>query len=229
MTQLNPPVRLDELIDGIKKAHHEPLEQLSGAVIVADAIGDIADHLIGYFVDQARRSGASWSDIGRSMGVTKQAAQKRFVPKPSEAAMDPNAGFGKFTDDARAVVVEAQNAARTAHNGHIVPAHLVLGLVTVAEPSVVHVLQAQGADVDAVRTAALTALPAAVDPAPELVPFDGAAKKVLELTFRSALRLGDDEVASRHILLAALEEEAGDGVLSGLGVGAEATERAFTR
>jgi hypothetical protein len=37
--------------------------------------------LIGHFVDQARRSGASWTEIGKSMGVTKQAAQKRFVPK----------------------------------------------------------------------------------------------------------------------------------------------------
>lgn len=48
------------------------------AMIAADALGDIADHLIGHFVDQARRSGASWTDIGKAMGVTKQAAQKRF-------------------------------------------------------------------------------------------------------------------------------------------------------
>src|SRR5215212_477224 len=136
------PVRLDDLIDAITKVHSDALDQLTDAVLAADHLGDVADHLIGHFVDQARRSGASWSDIGRSMGVTKQAAQKRFVPKPSEAARDPNAGFGKFTDDARAVVVEAQNAARTAHNGQIVPAHLVLGLATVAEPSVVEALRA---------------------------------------------------------------------------------------
>ena len=58
-----------------------PLDQLSDAVLAADHLGEVADHLIGHFVDQARRSGASWTDIGRSMGVTKQAAQKRFVPK----------------------------------------------------------------------------------------------------------------------------------------------------
>ena len=61
--------------------HTEPLEQLTDAVLAAESLGEIADHLIGHFVDQARRSGASWTDIGKCMGVTKQAAQKRFVPK----------------------------------------------------------------------------------------------------------------------------------------------------
>src|SRR6058998_2237538 len=73
-------VRLDDLIAAIKQVHPDELDQLTDAVIAADHLGDVADHLIGHFVDQARRSGASWSDIGRSMGVTKQAAQKRFVP-----------------------------------------------------------------------------------------------------------------------------------------------------
>lgn len=76
------PVRLDELINAIKRVHSDVLDQLSDAVLAAEHLGEIADHLIGHFVDQARRSGASWSDIGKSMGVTKQAAQKRFVPEP---------------------------------------------------------------------------------------------------------------------------------------------------
>ncbi|MDT5011863.1 MAG: hypothetical protein QOH57_3480, partial [Mycobacterium sp.] len=75
------PIRLDDLIDAIKKAHSDALEQLTDAVLVAETLGEVADHLIGHFVDQARRSGASWTDIGTSMGVSKQAAQKRFVPK----------------------------------------------------------------------------------------------------------------------------------------------------
>lgn len=98
--RMTNPVRLDDLIEAINKVHTDPLEQLSGAVVAAEALGDVADHLIGHFVDQARRSGASWTDIGRSMGVTRQAAQKRFVPKADKegtGALDPNAGFGRFT------------------------------------------------------------------------------------------------------------------------------------
>lgn len=89
-------VRLDDLIEAIKTAHAEPLDQLQDAVIAADHLGDVADHLIGHFVDQARRSGASWTDIGKSMGVTRQAAQKRFVSKES-ADLDPSQGFSRYT------------------------------------------------------------------------------------------------------------------------------------
>src|ERR1041384_6041122 len=111
-------VRLDDLIESIKKNHSTALEQLTDAVLTADHLGDVADHLIGHFVDQARRSGASWTEIGRSMGVSKQAAQKRFVPKdlgePSDP--DPSQGFSRFTPRARNVVVTAQNEARAAGN-----------------------------------------------------------------------------------------------------------------
>src|SRR5215217_3665066 len=108
-----PPVRLDDVIQTIKQVHTDALEQLSDAVLAADHLGELADHLVGHFVDQARRSGASWTDIGRSMGVTKQAAQQRFVPKaPAEpSALDREQGFSRFTPRARNVVVAAQNEA----------------------------------------------------------------------------------------------------------------------
>src|SRR3954453_12413270 len=96
------PVRLDELIESIKQVHDEPLEQLTDAVLAAEHLGEVADHLVGYFVDRARRSGASWTDIGRSMGVSKQAAQKRFVPKEStdtdlEDELRSRPGLGRLT------------------------------------------------------------------------------------------------------------------------------------
>src|SRR3712207_9520368 len=107
------PVKLDDLITTIKKVHTEPLDQLADAVLAADHLGELADHLVGHFVDQARRSGASWTDIGRAMGVTKQAARKRFVPKNPGDATDPaaNAGFGRFTERARNAVTAAHNEA----------------------------------------------------------------------------------------------------------------------
>src|SRR3954464_12140846 len=125
-------VRLDDLIEAIKKVHEDALDQLQDAVIAADHLGDVADHLIGHFVDQARRSGASWTEIGRSMGVSKQAAQQRFVAKgPDEASqLDPQQGFGRFTLPARNVVMTAQNEARAAGSAQIGPAHVVLGLLS---------------------------------------------------------------------------------------------------
>jgi Clp amino terminal domain, pathogenicity island component len=218
---MESPVRLDDLIEAISRTHADALERLSTAVMAADHLGEVADHLIGHFVDQARRSGASWTDIGRSMGVTKQAAQKRFVASPP----DPREGFSRFTEQARNVVVAGQNAARSARNTEIAPAHLVLGLLAEPGDTGAAALVAQGTPLDAVRAAAAAALPPAADEVPEIIPFDPGARKALELTFREALRLGHDAVGTGHILLALLEHEAGDGVLSGLGITKAATER----
>src|SRR5213593_2707661 len=116
--QFTGQIRLDDLIHAINQAHTDPLEQLSDAVLAADHLGEVADHLIGHFVDQARRSGASWTEIGRSMGVTKQAAQKRFVPKDPGGPLDldPSEGFSRFTERARNAVTAAQNEASAAGN-----------------------------------------------------------------------------------------------------------------
>src|SRR3982751_1299550 len=177
-------VRLDDLIAAIKQTHPAALDQLTGAVLAADHLGDVADHLIGHFVDQARRSGASWTEIGRSMGVTKQAAQKRFVAKGEAPDIDASQGFSRFTDRARKVVVTAQEEARTKGNGQISVAHLVLGLV--ADPTALgaRTIVAQGVSLDAVRQTAIATVPGAADSVPALIPFDPHAKKALELTFR---------------------------------------------
>ncbi|MFF7970846.1 Clp protease N-terminal domain-containing protein [Streptomyces sp. NPDC007905] len=216
-------VRLDDLIEAIKKVHPEPLDQLQDAVIAADHLGDVADHLIGHFVDQARRSGASWTDIGRSMGVTRQAAQKRFVPKES-ADLDLSQGFSRYTPRARNVVMAAHNEAVAARNPEGRPAHLVLGLLAEPEGVAAKAITRQGVLLDSVRQAASAALPPAAENVPDLVPYGPEAKKVLELTFREALRLGHNYIGTEHLLLALLEHENGEGILNGLGITKEATE-----
>lgn len=220
------PVRLDDLIEAIKKTHSDVLEQLSDAVIAADHLGDVADHLIGHFVDQARRSGASWTDIGRSMGVTKQAAQKRFVPKdPGQPAdLDPSQGFSRFTPRARNVVMAAQNEAHAAGNDQIIPAHLVLGLLSEPDGLGAKAIAAQGVELETARQSATAALPPPAGQVPPLIPFDQQAKKALELTFREALRMGHNYIGTEHILLALLELEDGTGVLTGLGIGKATAE-----
>jgi hypothetical protein len=220
-------IRLDDLIDAISRVHSDPLERLSDAVLAAEHIGDVSDHLVGHFVDQARRSGASWTAIGRSMGVTKQAAQQRSIPKPPTVALDPEDGFNRFTTRARNVVVAAHDAAREAANAELAPAHLVLGLL--AEPTAVaaHVMTSAGISLDALREAAQAALPPAASSPPALVPYDTSAAKALELAFREALRLGHNYIGTEHILLALLELEGGEGLLHGLGLRKDPTEAAI--
>jgi Clp amino terminal domain, pathogenicity island component len=215
------PVRLDELITAIKSVHPDALDQLADAVLAAEHLGEVADHLIGHFVDQARRSGASWTDIGESMGVTKQAAQKRFVPRAEVSAIDPAQGFfGRFTPRARNAVVFAQNAAHDAANTEITPEHLLLGVLSDPAALATVLLRRQGVDTETLR-ARITLPPGAESPA--LIPFSGPARKALELTVREALRLGHNYVGTEHLLLALLEledlQEVQGGPLHRAGVG----------
>lgn len=219
---LTHPVRLDDLINGIKHVHHDALDQLTDAVLAAEHLGEVADHLIGHFVDQARRSGASWTEIGRCMGVTKQAAQKRFVPRPEPAPLDPDQGFSRFTPRARSAVVAAQNAAHEARNPEITPDHLVVGLLRDPQALATALLRAQRIGVEQVL-AAVTLPPGGDDPG-TLIPFSGPARKALELTFREALRLGHNYVGTEHLLLALLELEDGTGPLHRAGVDKQKVE-----
>src|SRR3954468_13493549 len=128
--RISPSVRLDDLIEGVRRASPgDAAAQLGQAVVVAEHLGEVPDHLVGHFVDQARRSGLSWTEIGRSMGVTKQTAQKRLVPRDDADAPDMAPNFGRFTPRARGAVVASQEEARRVKHAAIAPAHLVLGLL----------------------------------------------------------------------------------------------------
>ncbi|TKK90761.1 ATP-dependent Clp protease ATP-binding subunit [Herbidospora galbida] len=214
----SPVVRLDDLIAGIKSANPNVLEQLSGAVLMAEHMGDVADSLIGHFVDQARKSGASWTDIGRSMGVTKQAAQKRFVPKPDDQQ------FSRFTPRAKQAIVEAQRIAK--ESGHVTAGqnHLLAAMLADSDGLAVRALATIGVDLDAAREIARNALPETGEALAGDSELGEDNKRLLELTFAEALRLGHNYIGTEHMVLALLG--AGNPVLVRLGVTKERFEEA---
>ncbi|MFN8073912.1 MAG: Clp protease N-terminal domain-containing protein [Kineosporiaceae bacterium] len=225
MTTSPAAPRLDDLIGAVAQAHPDPLERVSSAMQLADQLGELADSLIGHFVDQARRAGASWSEIGTSMGVSKQAAQKRFVTRgEATPPLDASQGFSRFDDEARAVVVASQERARAAGSATITVAHLVLGLITDPGCAAARAVVAQGVDLGDVERIATATLPPASPSAevPAMIPFDEHAKDALQRSFAEAQQLGADAVGSGHVLLAVLDVERGTGVLAGLGVQADA-------
>ncbi len=239
MTQ---PIRLDDLIVTVSDLHPGggPLDHLSDAVLVGDRLGETADHLIGHFVDQARRSGATWTEIGAAMGVSKQAAQKRFVPRdivPAQTTADVAAAdmvargpFTRFTIRARHCIVAAQSEARAARSHTVGTEHLLAGLL--AEPEGIAAQALRGAGVsDETLRGALAALsnPGDGEP-PALIPFTPAAKKAIELSIREALRLGHDYVGTEHVLLGLLAapDTTAARLLAGLSVTRDVAERSVT-
>jgi hypothetical protein len=227
------PVRLDDLIEYVKQRDPDggPLEHLSTAMLLAESLGEMADHLIGHFVDQARRAGASWTGIGQSMGVTKQAAQKRFVGSREELDLSNESSFDRFTDKAKRTLSHAVEAARVAGHARIGSEHLVLGLLGEPDSLAAKAIKAVGVAPDAVHdavTSTFEALGPEAGPFPtgKHVPFTAGAKKIRELTVREALRLGHNYVGTEHLLLGILsaEDEPGALILSALGATKERVE-----
>jgi hypothetical protein len=205
---------LDELISAVRRRHPDgnALDHLSEATVVAEHLGELSDHLVGHFVDQARRAGASWTMIGQSMGVTKQAAQKRFVA--GDSSMD------RFTDRARVVVLKAQTEARERGHGEVTSLHLLLGLVAEWEGLAGRAIEAAGVTKDEMAAAVVAALAPTGGAPMRHVPFSSGLKKVHGLIVREALRLGHDYVGTEHVLLGLLEARDDPAVrlLTGLGV-----------
>ncbi|MFG1944653.1 Clp protease N-terminal domain-containing protein [Nonomuraea sp. NPDC048826] len=224
-------VRLDDLIAAVKSRHPDgdPLGELSDAVTLGEHLGEVADHLIGHFVDRARNSGASWTDIGRSMGVSKQAAQKRFVPREGSLSDDLRV-YARYTDRARVVIVKSQEEARRLGHDHIEPGHLVLGLLHEPDGLAARAMVTLGAPLAEVRQATEGALGPRGD-ASATPPFAAQAKKALELTMREALRLGHNYVGTEHLLLALLmlDDDPATRALAGLGLTRESVEEQVTR
>lgn len=226
MTDTSAPVRLDDLIAAINRTHEAPLDRIGGALELSDQLGEIADALIGHFVDQARRSGASWSEIGRSMGVTKQAAQKRFVTRrpPESEPLDPSQGFSRFGPDARAVIVRAQEIARAATNDEITVAHLTLALTEDTDGLAARAIAAQGVAIYDVARVAEATLPSGSATVPALIPFDAHSRTALEHTFEVAQRRRAQMIGNEHLVLALIDVDNGTGILAGLGITSGALE-----
>jgi hypothetical protein len=236
------PVRLDELITYVRSQQGTALDHVSAAMQVSEHLGEVADHLIGHFVDQARKAGASWTEIGQSMGVTKQAAQKRFVPKASEVTVPPDeAGwqaaladafrahpFSRFTNRARHSIKAAAEEARQRRHNFVSPEHLALGLLHEPEGLAAKAIAALGVPLDSAREAVVAVLPPAGegDPAPDKIPFTQGSKRCMALAVREALRMGHNYVGTEHILLSLLEDSEGTagGALIALGVTRERAE-----
>jgi hypothetical protein len=237
------PVRLDDLITYIRNQEGTALDHVSAAMRVSEHLDELADHLIGHFVDQARKAGASWTEIGQSMGVTKQAAQKRFVPKTTELTVPPDeAGwqaaladafrahpFSRFTPRARNSIKAAADEAREHGHDQVYPEHLALGLLHEPEGLAVKAIEALGVPAPAARQALVAALPpaSAKEQASGKIPFNPQAKKIMALAVREALRLGHNYIGTEHILIAVLEysEGAVGGALTGLGLTKERAEQ----
>jgi hypothetical protein len=212
-------------------------DQISHAVRFADRLAGLADDLVGHFVDVARTDGVSWTQIGAALGVSKQAAQQRFVTREKTlkqlASDGRRQGFlRRFTPPARQVVDTAATLAKETGHHQVGPEHLLLAVPADSESLATRALVALGASPEALREALLPRLgPADKGEAPRRARFSTDAKRVLHSAVKHALRFEHNYIGTEHLLLGLLDERQGPvaGVLRELGVTADAAAAEFTR
>src|SRR5205807_1372090 len=114
---------LQELIETVERdaPSRSLLDLLTTASSTVTQLEEVADAVLGHFVDRCRRHGHSWSEISTALGVSKQAAHKRFsLPGPT---------LERFTPRARGALDAAAKAARSLGHNYIGTEHILLGLL----------------------------------------------------------------------------------------------------
>jgi hypothetical protein len=214
---------LDSLIREVLDSAPEPLLQLETASVRAAELNDLGDSLLTHFVDRCRTSGHTWAEIGEHLGVTRQAAQKRFV----DLTVDQQTLFSRFTDRARSSIAASEKAARSLQHNYIGTEHMLLGLYDVEGALSKVALEGCGVKRSAVKKAVVNRVGRGSASVEGHIPFTPRAKQVLERALSVALELGHNYIGTEHLLLGLYGDNGGLAAQILLDLGAdEATIRA---
>src|SRR5215218_5398213 len=114
--------------------------------------------------------------------------------------------YERFTEEARQVIVLAQEEARCLGHGYIGTEHLLLGLIGEGAGPASRAFARLGVTVEAAREQVAADVPPDDEAPRRQLPFTPRAKGTLEAALRQALGLGEDYIGTEHMLLALLIE-----------------------
>jgi ribosomal protein S18 acetylase RimI-like enzyme len=139
--------------------------------------------------------------------------------------------FERFTDNARRVIVLAQEESRLLNHNYIGTEHILLGMLSEGRTTAGKALASLRITLEAARRQ-VREIVGEGDAAPSAhIPFTPRVKKVLELALREALERGQHFVGTEHLLLGLIREGNGVAVmvLQELGADADPIRRAVVR
>lgn len=221
------PQTLSSLIQDVEEhaPSNEPLDLLATAASTVEEVNDTADALLSHFVDRTRRAGHSWTEIGKALGVTKQAVQKRFT---GEEKREPR-GWERFTSRARAVAsTHAFAASDELGNNYVGTEHLLLAMWGEPEGIAAKVLTHSGLT----RDQAIAAIDALI---PRGSQGRGGYTPRAWVAIENATKVADDMdhnyVGTEHLLLSLLSGVGGvaEHVLTENGQGLDVLRAAIAR
>jgi Clp amino terminal domain, pathogenicity island component len=218
---MTPGPNLQELIDTIRAdaGSDNPLAQLATASATVTDLSATGDAALGYFVDRARGSGHSWVEISSVLGVSKQAAHKRF-----SVSWTARPAFDRYTDRTKNVIDAAAGIALARNHGFIGTEHLLLAFYAEPRSIATKLLTKHDITEQKVADEVSALIPDGMEMPAGTPPYTPRAYHVFEGAVAEALELGHNYVGTEHLLLAFYRDSAGVAatVLNQLGLTADA-------
>jgi hypothetical protein len=187
---------LDGLIREVQRESPDVLDQLEIASQRAAELADLGDSLLTHFVDRCRTAGRTWAEIGAHLGVTRQAAQKRFVDSVGDTVT-----LERFTMKARQVLDASADVAASMRHNYVGTEHQLVALFDADDALAARALTELGTSRAELEQEVLARVRKGTKAVSGLQPLTPRARKVLEEAVNAAADLGHNYVGTEHLLL----------------------------
>ncbi|WZL75068.1 ATP-dependent Clp protease ATP-binding subunit [Clostridiaceae bacterium 35-E11] len=118
--------------------------------------------------------------------------------------------FAKFTERAQKSILLAQEEAQALNHNYVGTEHLLLGLVKEGQGIAAKVLINMGMNLDQIRKSVRKMVGVGSEMPVQLLGFTPRTKRIFELSFAEARRLGHNYIGTEHLLLGLIRE--GEGI-----------------
>src|SRR5215218_3651511 len=172
------------------------------------AIQELREHLArveAIHVENALRDGWRWSDVAAGLGLSKQAAHRKYAATMRERLERAEAPAGApdrrivVTNEARLAFVLARQEAAAMRRDAVGTEDLLLAVTRVKDTQAAEVLRSLGATREATRAAVETL------GAQRRLPAAPPGAEVLRGALREVIAGGEDRLGPEHLLLALLQ------------------------
>ena len=199
---MTPTPNLQDLVQSVRDEvpDNDLLGQLTKAAEYSASLSTLGDRLLDHFVFQCRQAGMSWAELSGALGVSKQAAHKRFN--------DGTPHLNRFTVKAQAVAQGSIDQARAL--GHTVSGteHMLLALFEPEDSLAAIALRQLGVRHEAVLEQVLARTPGQPEPTVGAIKRSAHVKDALRGALDEALDLAHNYIGTEHLLLGVYRDPA---------------------